>query len=367
MTKVSAIAILLLYVCSTSARTFHALPSYDVSACPPLPPHTPSSINDLRPNDIKVVMSLGDSITAAFGLEGEAGALNEYRGQSWDIGADNNATTLYNYFKQFNPNLQGGSVGSHIVELCYGALCPPYQYHPAQDVLNGAQSGATITDLVTHEFDYLLGQLKSNAKIDMKNDWKVLTILIGANDLCLSCEDKNIDADEFERNMRATLENVRTNIPRTFVNLVEMFNISQVYTLSLTNSKCKFVHRTLPVECDCAFTPGAKGDQQRVFMDTLAQQYNARIRSIVSDYASKNYTEFAVVDQPMGRDTKISTFPIDFLSTLDCFHPSKVAHGMMATALWNSMLTPASKKATAISPVGVAPLCPTEDTKLYVN
>jgi hypothetical protein len=35
------------------------------------------------------------------------------------------------------------------------------------DVFNAAQSGAMIADLVDHEFDYLVGQLKANSKVDI--------------------------------------------------------------------------------------------------------------------------------------------------------------------------------------------------------
>jgi hypothetical protein len=54
-------------------------------------------------------------------------------------------------------------------------------------VLDAAQSGAMVSDLVSHEFDYLLKMVKSNPKINFEEDWKVLSILIGANDLCASC------------------------------------------------------------------------------------------------------------------------------------------------------------------------------------
>ena len=67
------------------------------------------------------------------------------------------------------------------------------QYHPTLDVLNSAQSGAMVSDLVTHELDYLIKMLKANPDINFDEDWKVLSILIGANDLCASCTflDKN--------------------------------------------------------------------------------------------------------------------------------------------------------------------------------
>lgn len=44
-----------------------------------------------------------------------------------------------------------------------------------------------VSDLVTHELDYLLKELNANPNINMAEDWKLLTIFIGANDLCASC------------------------------------------------------------------------------------------------------------------------------------------------------------------------------------
>lgn len=61
------------------------------------------------------------------------------------------------------------------------------KYHPAEDVLNAAQSGALAANLVPHETDYIMQQLKANPMINMEEDWKLLTLLVGANDLCASC------------------------------------------------------------------------------------------------------------------------------------------------------------------------------------
>lgn len=332
--------------------------------CPPLPPHTPANVSDLHPNDIKVIMTLGDSITAGFGIEGAKGGLNEYRGLSWSIGGDNNATTLANFLQTYNPNLQGPSLGSHLVEICYGPLCPPFQYRPAKDVLNSAQSGAMVEDLVNHEFDYLLKQLNSNPNINMEEDWKLLTILIGANDLCASCTFvKNfLDPDEFEAHLGTVLEKVRTNIPRVFVQIVELFNLSQVYDLSLKTKICTDIHRVVFIECDCLFSPGANQTRQQV--DEYAQAYNAKSRALAAQYQKLNYPDFTVVTQPFGRNAMIKDMPTDLLSTLDCFHPSLIAHEGMAIALWNGMLTPAAQKKTYFN-LTDTPICPTKDTLIY--
>ena len=87
--------------------------------------------------------------------------------------------------------------------MCYNTVCPPHQYRPSEDVFNAAQSGAMVTDLVSHELEYLLDQLTNvrgklnfqcttsiilfhpqNKEVDMKNDWKLLTLFIGVNDIC---------------------------------------------------------------------------------------------------------------------------------------------------------------------------------------
>lgn len=310
-------------------------------------------------------MALGDSITAGFGMDGTSGDLNEFRGQSWSIGGDPNATTLANFFRFYNPQIRGASLGTHMIELCYGPLCPPYQYRPSKDVLNSAQSGAMVEDLLQHEMTYLVQQLKSLPGVDFQNDWKHLTLLIGANDLCAACILENyLGPDDFEKNLVAVLEAVRMNVPRVFVSVVEMFNLSQVYDLSLKTPKCVTVHRDFAIECDCLFRKN--GNLTRELVDSYVQAYNARSVGIAKYYQSQQYADFTVVAQPFGRNTMLKEFPPDALSTLDCFHPSLITHRAMAVALWNNLITPSANKKTFLN-LTDTPLCPTPDTLLYTS
>ena len=64
---------------------------------------------------------------------------------------------------------------------------PVRDWDPRVDQLNGAVSLAKIQDLDA-QMDYLVAQAKKIPGIDFENDWKVLTILIGANNLCASCQ-----------------------------------------------------------------------------------------------------------------------------------------------------------------------------------
>ena len=47
-----------------------------------------------------------------------------------------------------------------LCQICYGILCPPFQYKPKKDVFNAAQSGAMITNVIRHEFSYLIKQIR---------------------------------------------------------------------------------------------------------------------------------------------------------------------------------------------------------------
>lgn len=54
-------------------------------------------------------------------------SLFEYRGVSYGAGGDSGAITVPNYIKKYSPKLKGPSVSQHLVEICYGPLCPPFQ------------------------------------------------------------------------------------------------------------------------------------------------------------------------------------------------------------------------------------------------
>mmetsp|Transcript_28617 Transcript_28617/g.69768 ORF Transcript_28617/g.69768 Transcript_28617/m.69768 type:complete len:87 (+) Transcript_28617:78-338(+) len=60
---------------------------------------------------------------------------------------------------------------------------------------------------------------------------------------------------------------------------------------------------------------------------------------------------------------------IDFLSDLDCFHPSHAAHQTLAIGLWNSMLcTDGREKRCGIYfSKDMKPTCPTGNSTFYTG
>jgi len=308
-------------------------------------------------------MALGDSITAAFGLIGASGGIYEYRGQSWAIGADKGEITVPNFFNHFlDKPIIGGSLKSHIVEVCIGPfLCPDHQYWPDLDQLNAAQSGAWVQNL-PYQIEFLKKQLNSNKNINVEKDWKVLTILIGANNLCDACLesfDEYDSARQFEKSLREVVAQLQT-IPRVFVNLVGIFNISSVYEISLNNSYCRTMHEILFFECNCAFN-WFDGAAKRKKMDNVAAAYREVMVRVAKETPVTD--SFALIYQPML--AKMVTPGIQFLSSLDCFHPSREAHQDLAIGLWNTMLLPMKDKPVDfIYPVPDI-TCPKNDTLIY--
>jgi len=287
------------------------------AACPRLAPYSTTTIRDLRPAAVKVVAAIGDSITAGFSI---TGTFFENRGLSWSIGGDTDATTFATILRSVRPAdapaLVGASIGRHIPEIPYTP------FHPLTDVLNGAQSGALIQN-VPFQIEHLVKQLKqfnSTGSINYDKDWKVVTLLIGPNNVCWVCEKgfyNYLDnANHYEEYLRKTLQHLHDEIPRVLVNVITMFNLSQLHEVSKESAYCEKVHSSIGfVECPCAFTSNSTS---RTFLDVMAQEYNKRIYKVVDDVNKRiSNDEFAVVIQPFLEHIKIPN--LQWLSTLDCF------------------------------------------------
>ena len=60
-------------------------------------------------------------------------------------------------------------------------------------------------------------------------------------------------------------------------------------------------------------------DRDRAVMDEHNALYTRIIHNIATDYAAKNYPDFAVVAQPCFQDLPV--LALEYLSGVDCFHP----------------------------------------------
>ncbi|CAG8550561.1 11468_t:CDS:2, partial [Ambispora gerdemannii] len=315
----------------------------NITQCPPLSPRpTPKSVHDLRPDDIKYVMALGDSITAAFAAKGKyhGHPLNihnifENRGVSFVIGGDEDAQSVANFIKFYRADVVGSSVGDHLVEVCAGKFCPGNQYRPKLDRLNAAQSGASVINL-GHEMNYLLERIEE-LQVD-KSSFKFLNLFIGSNDICNGCKIDRVSPRVFEAFIRDTLDSIESKIPNTIVNILGVFNVSQVYKFAHGQQYCRWFKFLPQIQfgCACAFLPGEIGKYYRKKMDEITLQYNKVIKRIVADYASRppNHS-FGLSYHPF--ELNLLSFPIESVTDVDCFHPSVSMHQYIAKVLWNNL------------------------------
>lgn len=139
----------------------------------------------------------------------------------------------------------------------------------------------------------------------MESSWKVLTLFIGSNDICVACHlEKELDGDEFGQYLTAILNKIRDRVPRVLVNVVELFQVSPIYDLTEDDDYCRLVHTLVFPECFCAFGPTAAFFRDR--MDTMVDIYNKKIREVVSQFMqTKNdvstFSVFTYID-----DTQVS-------------------------------------------------------------
>lgn len=304
---------------------------------------TPDSVHKLRPSDINVVISLGDSITAAFGAESTSilNVFTEYRGVSWSGGGQDtyeSKQTMPNILKLFNSKLYGYATGT-------GGP------NSASAVFNIAVSGAVAAD-VPSQARTLVEKLKSDARVNYEQDWKLVTLWIGGNDLCAACNDPEYySARNYQAHMQTALD-VLLEVPRVFVNLVMIMDITRLHQLQA--GLCDFYHSTV---CPCV----QKSDDTRSVVQRLAGEYQAAVDAIVGNPRYQSDT-FAVVAQPFFVDTQIPLAPggapdRSFFAP-DCFHFSYKAHAAAAIGLWNNMLEPQGSKAKSWD-IGQPPKCPT--------
>ncbi|EGT52914.1 hypothetical protein CAEBREN_29302 [Caenorhabditis brenneri] len=176
----------------------------------------PTSAHSVRFADIKVIGALGDSLTAANGAGAPPGdplaVILQYRGLAFQIGGDKSLDehiTIANVLRKFNPNLVGASKGigsENVWEVAH---------------LNMGVPGAESKDIIG-QARALVNTMHSHSEINVKEDWKLVNIFIGANDICVYCEDPYFNSTAphgkttFENNIITAVKILHDNLPRYF-------------------------------------------------------------------------------------------------------------------------------------------------------
>ncbi|ELV13722.1 Phospholipase B1, membrane-associated [Tupaia chinensis] len=216
--------------------------------------------------------------------------------------------------------------------------------------LNMAEEGARAQDMKTQAQE-LVKRIKQNAKIDLKNDWKLVTIFIGGNDLCHYCEETvgPFIARVFPTNFLGTKEAhlLCPQLPNTFVNLVDIMELASLY--QGPNGRCGIL--AAQSICNCLFDDSQSSPA--VVLQQLREvnwDFQRRISELSYLQQYTNYEDFIVVMQPFFENTLIplteNGSPDLTLFSDNCLYFSERGQAEMAIALWNNMLEPIGQKTT---------------------
>jgi len=298
-------------------------------------------------------------LTAAVGSEATnvVQLLNENRGQSWDIGGDSHLesgiVTLPNILKKFSPDLEGFSTGT----------CPVLMHNVHQGTkLNVAVSGGISSDMAS-QARRLIDRIK--AMPNYLNEWKLISLMIGGNDACDSCKNLTVfNPDQYVHNIKEALDMLHAELPKTFVNLVVVLDVSQVKGLA-KGLFCTTLHRRF---CACGAFPETPQAERE--MAIRVKQYQSGTEALAKSGAYDTSDDFTVVVQPFLRDMAIpltdkGEYDLSYFAP-DCFHFSKKAQTEAAVALWNNMLQAPSQKQTTWIP-GDSIKCPTAEKPYFAT
>ena len=151
---------------------------------------------------------------------------------------------------------------------------------------NVADNFALSEDL-EDQAEHLISRIKRTSNVDFREDWKIVLILIGHNDLCkLSCTHNGtlngIDgnnnpqtAKDFVQNVKRALDVLMKGLPRTHVSLI----LPPDPTLTMEAFHRPLVcHLASKVICPCVDGPSSRGRQQ---MLNVLEEYHQGLENMV--------------------------------------------------------------------------------------
>lgn len=196
----------------------------------------------------------------------------------------------------------------------------------------------------------------NDPKINVYEDWKMITIFIGHNDICgHACdgfkyyEDKEVSSKSYRRNMQRILDILHKHLPRTFVNLmpaggrlklkkyvfdvhyhlcwVLIADLGEFFDIKNKPLACNAIHRFI---CPCLFDDKFSATLSRSRVRTFLQGYLWEIQDLVGSGRYDTRKDFTVVIQPASVNAKIprgrrNGVDLNYLAP-DCFHWSQKLH-----------------------------------------
>ncbi|EHB15898.1 Phospholipase B1, membrane-associated [Heterocephalus glaber] len=230
--------------------------------------------------------------------------------------------------REFNPSLKGFSTGTG-------------KQNDAGAFFNQAVAGDRAEDLAD-QARRLVDLMKNDERINFQEDWKIITVFIGGNDLCDFCNDP---------------------VPRAFVNMVKVLqivNLRELYKSYRVICPRLFLRSV----CPCVLKPADNSAELDSLID-VNKKYQEGTDQLIESGRYDTREDFTVVVQPLFEKVNIPKtskgFPDKSFFAPDCFHFSSKTHARAASALWKNMLEPVGQKATQHNfEIKIDIVCPNE-------
>ncbi|XP_018404144.1 PREDICTED: phospholipase B1, membrane-associated-like, partial [Cyphomyrmex costatus] len=249
---------------------------------------------------------------------------------------------------EFNPNLIGFALGDSLTT------------HKASQ-LNIAESGAESADII-YMAEMLVKRIKNDPRINVQKHWKLISLMIGANDfcneMCWTSPPWSI-LENHKADLLQTLRILKDNLPRTFVALIPPPHLKNLVDTRKGRSSFKcFI--TTDIECSCMF--GFVFQRYKSMYYDIMRQWQM-LDMEIADYSEFQRDDFIVVAQPILLDVTVPLTSdgytdMTYLSS-DCFHISQKANARFANGLWNNLLETVGTKSTTWHELFHKFLCPT--------
>jgi lysophospholipase L1-like esterase len=231
-----------------------------------------------------VMTALGDSITRGF----HTGAiLQDVPANSWSTGTSTAVNSVCLRIKALNPAMN-----------C-GANNPP---NGGNDAVTGAKVGGT------------LAQAQNAAARNPKPG--LVTILIGANDVCASNEAGMTTTAAFETSFRSTMAFLSTNLPDARIQVLSIPNIYNLWNVGRVSASARLAWGLFSVCQSMLASPtdlGATAEARRQRVKTRNEAFNTILGNVCGEYIHCDWDNNAAYNLP---------FVLSDLSTIDFFHPN---------------------------------------------
>lgn len=233
--------------------------------------------------------AVGDSITRAASSGGTLGA--DYPQNSWSTGSSSTVNSHY-----LRLLAAGAPVGGNVHNL--------------------SVSGAKVGDLN--------GQMLN--AVEVQPDY--LTVLIGGNDLCTDTVAEMTSVQDFRSRFAAAMGTLAAGSPETFVYVVSIPDVHQLWQLFRNNWWARFIWSTADI-CQSLLQNPTSTQQADVERRAAVRQrnidYNVQLAEICAQYAARCHFDGNAVF-----NTKFTTGDVSG----DYFHPSIAGQAKLASVSW---------------------------------